>query len=86
MKYMKKNYSSLIVKAYIIYQEKGKVKYWNQSNNGNFIHKDVFDFPVKTDGLENINNFTLQVCFYLDLVQPWLSFTMKYSYYYYCLV
>ena len=38
---------------------------------------------IKTDRLENINNFTLQVCFYLDLVQPWLSFTMKNRFYFF---
>ena len=30
---------------YIIYQEKSKFNFWNQSSNGNVIHKDDVKFP-----------------------------------------
>ena len=54
---MKQNYSCLIVKAYIIYQEQGKVKYWKQSSNRNFIHKDVYDFPYLSQNFNHCHAY-----------------------------
>ena len=48
--------SCLITYYYIIYQEKGKFNNWNQSSNGNVIHKDNVKFPNFSQNAANFPN------------------------------
>ena len=46
----------LVTINYIIYQEKVRFNYWNQSNNGNVIHKDDVKFPNFSQNSTNFPN------------------------------
>ena len=46
----------LITNNYIIYLEKGKFNYWNQSSNGKVIHKDDIKFPNFSQNAANFSH------------------------------